>query len=119
MISILMAFVLASSAHVTFDQAKALADANEASLPDELANTLLKAQGNALGAAMASCNRPGMDLTAFTVVFSLNPDGSINEDWRQGETPLAECVHRQLLASGFPGAWPTPFYTSIRLSFEP
>ncbi len=119
MISILLAFFVASSAQVTFDQAKALADANEANLPTELTSQLLKAQGDALGAAMASCARPGMDLAAFTVVFSLNPDGSIKEDWRQGETPLAECVHRQLLTSGFPGAWPTPFYTSIHLSFEP
>jgi len=118
-IFILMAALLAAPAQVTFDQAKALADANESNLSEVLLNQLLQAQGTALGSAMASCARPNMDLTAFTVVFSLNPDGSIKEDWRQGETPLAKCVHEQLLGSGFPGDWPSPFYTSIRLSFEP
>ncbi len=119
MISILLAVLFAASDSMTFDDAKALADENEAGLPKALSSRLLQAQGNALGSAMGYCGRPGMDLATFTLVFSLNHDGSVEENWRQGETPLAKCVHEQLVISGFPGDWPSPFYTSIRLSFEP
>lgn len=101
-----------------FDQAKALADANEGNLPREVSSRLLQAQGSALGAAMAACGRPGLDLSAFSVVISLNADGSVARSWRKGETPLAHCVHKALSASGLAGTWPTPFYTSIELSFD-
>lgn len=101
-----------------FDQAKALADANEASLSKGVSSQLLQAQGYALSTAMTACGRPGMDMTAFVVVLSLNADGSVAESWRQGETPLAQCMHKELSASGLIGQWPTPFYTSVELSFN-
>ena len=105
-------------APMSFDQAKTLADENEANLSKETTSQLLQAQGNALGSAMAACGRPGMDLSPFTIVFSLNADGSMAESWRKGETPLAQCVHKAISASGLAGQWPTPFYTSIELSFN-
>lgn len=101
-----------------FDEAKALADANEMRLSKESNAQLLQAQGNALGSAMAICARPGMDLSAFTVVLSLHADGSVAESWRKGETPLAQCVHTAVVASGLAGQWPTPFFTSIALLFR-
>ncbi|WP_155944751.1 hypothetical protein [Pseudoxanthomonas sp. Root630] len=114
---LLLATQLASSP-MGFDQAKTLADENEASLSKETKSRLLQAQGNALGSAMTTCGRPGMDLSAFSVVFSLNADGSVAESWRKGETPLAQCVHQAISAYGLAGQWPTPFYTSIELSFN-
>lgn len=113
--------VLAASlaaAPMSVDQAKALADANEESLSRELSSQLLLAQGSALGSAMGKCARPGMDLATFTIVLSLTGDGSVSESWRKGETPLARCVHAELAATGLAGQWPTPFYTSVVLSFE-
>jgi hypothetical protein len=107
-----------AAAPMGFDQAKALADANEENLPKGLSSQLLQAQGNALGSAMATCGRPGMDLSAFAVVLSLKADGSVAESWRKGETPLAQCVHKALSASGLAGQWPVPFYTSVELSFD-
>ena len=97
----LLAPALASAGSVGFDQA----------------SLLLEAQGNALGEAMASCASPGMDFSAFTMVFRLNPDGSVAESWRKGETPLARCTHASLLKSGIQGTWQLPFYTSIEMSF--
>ena len=117
----LKVFVLATSLAATpmsVDQAKVLADANEKSLSKELTSQLLQAQGKALGSAMGKCGRPGMDLAKFTVVLSLNSDGSVSESWRKGETPLAKCVHAELAASGLIGQWPMPFYTSVVLSFD-
>lgn len=101
-----------------FDQAKDLADANEEGLPKAIQSQLLHAQGEALGAAMAACGRPGMDMSAFAVVMSLQADGSVAQSWRKGETPLAKCVHRSLEESGLAGQWPTPFFTSVVLSFN-
>lgn len=107
-----------ASAPMGFDQAKALADANEAGLPKAIHSQLVHAQGEALGAAMAACGRPGMDLSAFAVVMSLNADGSVAQSWRKGDTPLAKCVHGSLEESGLAGQWPTPFFTSVVLSFN-
>jgi len=107
-----------AAAPVGFDQAKAMADANERSLPQRISTQLLRAQGKALGSAMATCGHPGMDPSAFVVVLSLNADGSVAESWRKGETPLAQCVHKELAASGLAGQWPTPFHTSVELSFN-
>jgi hypothetical protein len=115
--AILLAAQLAVSP-ANVDEAKALADANEASLSKELMAQLLQAQGAAIGSAMAACGRPGMDLSKFTVVLSLNPDGSVAGSWRRGETPLAKCVHKALGASGLAGQWPEPFYTSIVLALR-
>ena len=107
-----------TGAPASFDEAKALSDANEDSLSRNMSSQLLQAQGEALGSAMAMCGRPGLDMSAFTVVLSLNPDGSTSQSWLKGDTPLAQCVHSQLAASGLKGQWPTPFYTSIELSFN-
>ena len=117
LVAMLLATQLAA-APMGFEQAKALADANEKNLPKAVSSQLLQSQGNALGSAMAACGRPGMDLSAFTVVLSLHADGSVAESWRRGETPLARCVHKELAASGLSGQWPTPFYTSVELSFN-
>ncbi|TNJ35236.1 hypothetical protein [Arenimonas terrae] len=114
---ILLAIQLASAAQ-SYDEAKALADANEASLPSETMSELMQAQGNFLRAALPQCARPGMDLSKFTVVFVLNADGSVAKTWRQGETPLARCVHALLPAATFKGTWKAPFYTSIELTLS-
>lgn len=114
---LLLAIQLASTP-IGFEESKTLADDNEARLSKEATSQLLLAQGNALGSAMPKCVRPGMDLSAFTLVFSLNADGSVAESWRRGGTPLAECVHKMVSASGFAGRWSTPFYMSIEMSFD-
>jgi hypothetical protein len=106
------------AAPIDFRQAKARADANEASLAPALHAQLLEAQGRALKTAVATCRQPNPDLYRFTVVLSLNADGSVASSWLQGRTSLARCVRGQLAGSGLPGHWPTPFYTSFEVSFD-
>lgn len=118
MLAVLIIATQLAAPPLKFDQAKAMADANEGALPKALSAQLLQAQGNALGAAMSACGRPGMDLSRFAVVMSLNADGSVAQSWRKGETPLAKCVHRSLVETGLAGTWPTPFFTSVVLSFD-
>ncbi|WP_152560493.1 hypothetical protein [Arenimonas donghaensis] len=103
---------------MSFDQAKDLADANEKGIERHVMSKLVESQGNALSSAMANCARPGMDLSAFTVVLSLKADGSVAQSWRRGDTPLAQCVHKSLEETGIIGEWSTPFFTSIELSFD-
>ena len=105
-------------APVSVDDAKAMADANEASLSKDQMSKLLESQANALGSALGACGRPKMDLAEFTIVLSLKTDGSVAHSWRKGETPLAKCMHAALGASGLAGKWPEPFYTSIVLSLR-
>ncbi len=118
MLAVIVLVSQLATTNMTFDQAKALADSNEGSLARAVSSQLLQAQGGALGSAIAACGRPDMDLSAFTVVLSLNADGSVGESWRKGDTPLAECVHNSLKTTGLTGQWSTPFYTSIELSFN-
>lgn len=103
---------------MTYPKAKALADANENGLPAASHVALLEAQGKVLKAAVAACARPDPDLSAFTVVLSLHADGSVAASWLKGRTALARCVRGQLVVSGVPGHWTTPFYTSFEVSFH-
>lgn len=105
-----------AGAPMSVDQAKTMADANEANLSKGQSSQLLQAQGNAFGSALATCSQPEKDLSAFTIVLSLNADGSVAGNWRIGETLLAKCVHSELQRSGLTGRWPAPFYTSIEFS---
>lgn len=101
-----------------FQRAKALADANENALPAAVHARLLDAQHKVLDAAAAACARPDPDLSAFTVVLSLHADGSVTASWLKGRTAFARCVRTQLVASGVPGHWTPPFYTSFEVSFD-
>ncbi|GGA77553.1 hypothetical protein GCM10011521_14830 [Arenimonas soli] len=115
---VFLAPALASASTLGFVEAKRLADENESNLNPQLTSQLLEAQGNALKDALASCAQPDMDLSAFTLVFRLNSDGSIAESWREGDTQLALCTHKRLVSTGFRGKWQEPFYTSIEMSFH-
>ncbi|MGN2249172.1 hypothetical protein LQ772_02765 [Frateuria edaphi] len=119
MIAMFVFFAMsAATPQLGFDQAKALADKNEASLDRAMSSRLLGAQGKALEAAMTACARPDADVSKFTVVLSLNADGSTEASWLQGTTALAKCVQSELAGAGLAGRWPTPFYTSFELSFD-
>lgn len=114
----LLAAQLAAATPMGFDDALALAEASESELPAAVTEQLLKVQGDALKSAMTACRGTDRDFSTFTVVFELRSDGSVVQSWRQGETPLAQCVHRELEASGLPGEWTEPFYTFIKVSIE-
>ncbi|MGN2242570.1 hypothetical protein ACFWZU_03555 [Frateuria sp. GZRR33] len=115
--ALVFATVLATS-QMGFDEAKALADRNEASLDRATSAQLVEAQGKALHQAVAACARPDADVSRFTVVLSLNADGSTQASWLQGSTALARCVRNRLADAGLAGRWTTPFYTSFEVSFD-
>lgn len=116
---LLLAFQLATTS-LTYDQAKALADTYESSLNPSAKSALVKAQGDALGAAFEKCgSRAESPIKPFTVVAHVNEIGATDQTWLQGNTDLAQCVQRQLATAGFPTNGGRAFYTSYEFTFEP
>ena len=104
------------SASMSYEEAKVLADADDAKLSGDALFALRHAHGSVMGAALRRCERPVMDLSGFSVALAVSPNGSITHVWRKGDTPLARCVQSELSRSEFAGKWSAPFYTSIVLT---
>lgn len=99
--------------------AKQQADRDEASLPASEAGALRDAQRLALDAAIAACATPTADTSPFVVVAELDAGGHVVRTWREGGTPLAICVQKQLRGSTLSAPPRAPFFTSFELSFTP
>jgi hypothetical protein len=114
----------AFAADLSYDQAKANADKDEASLSPELSQKLVESQGAAMGgvlpACMASIPHPNghTDLTPFVVVMQLDASGKIVRTWRHGSTPLATCFEHEIGTKTLFVPPKVPFYTSIELALK-
>lgn len=109
-----------ATASLSYEQAKALADAHEASLSPSAKNVLVKAQGDALGGAFAACgSRAESPIKPFTVVVHVDGTGAADQAWLQGDTALAQCVQKELVKATLPAADGQSFYTSYEFSFVP
>lgn len=104
-----------------FEAAKSLADAQEAALPKEMTNRLLESQARAAGQAFAACMPlpPPKVLPDFTVVMSLEADGTVKQTWLKGDSDFAECVEHKYANSKFFQPPHTPFYSSFEFTFHP
>jgi len=100
-----------------YASAKQRADADEASLPAAQASAMRDAQGVALEAAIAGCATPTADTSPFVVVAELDASGKVVRTWREGGTPLAICVQKQVAGSTLSAPPRAPFFTSFELSF--
>lgn len=110
----------AATASLSYDQAKALADAHEASLSPSAKSTLIKAQGDALGGAFETCgSRAESPIKSFTVVVHVNGTGAADQSWLRGDTALAQCVQKELAKASLPASDGQPFYASYEFSFVP
>ncbi|WP_313928827.1 hypothetical protein [Pseudoxanthomonas sp.] len=115
------ALCCASLAHAQspadYASAKQRADTDEASLPAAQASAMRDAQGVALEAAIAGCATPTADTSPFVVVAELDATGKVVRTWREGGTPLAICVQKQIAGSALSPPPRAPFFTSFELSF--
>lgn len=116
-----MASAVAAQAQAPTDytQAKQRADADEASLPATTSQTLLDAQSRVLDEAIAECATPNADTAPFVIVAELDAAGAVRRTWREGSTPLAICVQKQINRKTLAAPPRAPFYTSFELSFTP
>lgn len=114
-----LAFQVAT-ASLSYEQAKALADAHEASLGPSAKSALIKVQGNALGGAFETCgSRAESPIKPFTVVVHVDGTGAADQTWLQGDTALAQCVQKELAKARLPASDGRSFYTSYEFSFVP
>ncbi|MEL1264160.1 hypothetical protein [Pseudoxanthomonas putridarboris] len=118
---ILFALCCAAHAHAQspgdYPQAKARADADEASLPAAQRDALLQAQTTVLDAAITACATPNADTSPFVVVVELDAAGRVQRTWREGGTPLAICVQKQINGTTLTTPPRAPFFTSFELTF--
>ena len=109
---------LSAEATLDYAQAKTLADKDEASLAQAESASLLKAQGELLGAGTAVCATPRPDLSPFTVVMELNAEGKVVRTWLHGSSPIGICLRRYVAGKLLIVPPRVPFYSSLELSFS-
>ena len=115
-LTILAGHAVAASA-LEYDEAKALADQDEASLSPEQSGKLRDSQAALLASGTAACATPNPDLSALVVVMELDARGKVVRTWLEGNSPLAICLRKHAAAQSLAPPPRTPFYTSIELSF--
>lgn len=106
-----------AQAPVDYAAAKRAADGDEATLSIADAAPHRDAQQRVLEAAVTTCATPTADTTPFVVVAELEAGGRVARTWREGSTPLAICVQKQINAATLRAPPRAPFFTSFELSF--
>jgi len=104
-----------------FTAAKAAADADEASLDEDVRAATLDQQRAFLDAGVAACAdlQSTAQLEDFVVVARLDDSGTVVRTWRRGDSPLALCIERQSRGKVMFVPPKTPFHTSLEVTFEP
>ena len=120
LLALAMAALPAWAKSVSYVDAKAFADRDEASVPKEQTQALLNTQGEAIGHAMSACAQAvsSEDVPPFVVVVKLDASGKVNETWRQGDSPLAVCFEKAVSAQILFTPPHAPFYTSFEMDFH-
>ena len=117
---LLLAAISAQAApDIGFEEAKRLADQDEASLTPQQTETLVASQRAILDAGAAACATPKPDLSPFVVVAELDANGKIVRTWLQGDSPLAICFRKYVAERSVVPPPRSPFYASVELSFTP
>lgn len=102
-----------------YREAKARADQDEAGLPASSRAAFQQSQSRQLETSVGNCAMPNPDLTPLVVVVEVDARGKILRTWRQGDTPLAICVEKELTGRYLEAPPRAPFYASFELSFTP
>lgn len=101
-----------------YHDAKAIADADEASLSPQQRADLRASQSALLESGTTACATADPDLSALIVVMQLDAHGKVMRTWLQGNSQLAICLRRHAAAQSLAPPPRAPFYTSIELSFS-
>ncbi len=117
--------LLTAGAHAAtpmdYAAAKALADADEASLDATTRQANLALQRAFLDAAVKACatDKTTAQLENFVVVMRLDASGQVVETWRRGDSALALCVERDSRGKTLFVPPRSPFHTSLEVNFVP
>ena len=121
MISQLLLISVAAAGAMSFEEAKTLADRQEAALTPAQSQELIAAQGKVAGPAFAACMPapPPKSLPNFTIVMSLDAGGKVQTTWLKGGTEFSSCIEHKFAAATLFKPPSTPFLTSFEYTFEP
>ena len=111
----------AFAADLSYEQAKARADKDEASLTADQTSALIAAQGQAGGDSFANCPAPtaNADLSPFSLVMELDASGKVVKTWLRGSSPIATCFRSEMAKKSLSKPPRAPFYSSFDMSWKP
>jgi adenine-specific DNA glycosylase len=112
---------IAADVTLSYDQAKSLADRDEAALIATASNALVASQRKLVDVAAAVCkpDAPGADLSPFVIVTELDATGTVEKTWRKGSSELAVCFEKTMTGKTLVSPPKGPFYTSFEMTFKP
>ena len=122
--SVLLLFLSATTpawaADVSFDQAKALADRDEASLSSTHMQQLLASQARAGEQAHSTCFsfNPKPERSPYTVVMKLDASGKVVRTWLRGQSSLAHCFNEEMSHKTLFRPPRAPFFTSFGVTWQ-
>jgi len=120
LLSLLALSTAASSQPLSdFNDAKAQADRDEASLDPLARAALLESQERLLQAGVSACATPNPDVSPFVVVMETDSAGIVVRTWLQGTSPLAVCFRKQAQGMRLSAPARAAFHSSIERSFTP
>ena len=123
--SVLLLFLSAAApalaSGVSFEQAKSLADRDEASLSSTQTQQLIASQARAGGEAHSICFSFNLkpDLSPYTIVMKLDASGKVVRTWLRGQSSLAHCFNEEMSHKALFTPPRAPFFTSFALSWQP
>jgi hypothetical protein len=105
---------------ISYEQAKTLADQDEASLTPAFTQMLLQSQGSVAGPAFEGCPPSGTvsDREQFTVVMELDAGGKVERTWLSGSSSIATCFEKAMAKATLFAPPRAPFYTSFEMSWR-
>lgn len=110
----------AHAASLSFAEAKALADRDEAGLARVQSAALLASQGETVDRIVAQCSwlaGPG-GMPPFVVVAELDAAGKVIATWRDGQSEFAACFEKKLRVRSLFVPPHAPFHTSFEMSMS-
>jgi hypothetical protein len=118
--ALLLGPLAALASPMTAPDAKARADASEASLSSDQAQRLVEAQGALASTAFPTCaSTSSSGPTNFTVVLELDRTGVVVNSWLIGETTFSRCFREAMVRSFVFQPPAVPFFTSFEYSNAP
>ena len=120
LLALLLISAGAFASNLSYEQAKARADHDEASLSASQTGALIQSQGTASGASFSKCPpaTPRPDLSPFTVVMELDASGKVVRTWRKGSSAIAVCFNGEMSHKSLFKPPKVPFYTSFEMSWQ-
>jgi hypothetical protein len=121
MVEQLLLFASLGLGAIGFDDAKALADKQEATLSPAQTERFQALELEFMTPVFRACTpspRPER-LPDFTLVMTLDANGKVQHTWLQGGGTFAKCVESKFAGAALFKPPSAPFYTSLEHIFEP